>query len=83
MADLVARRVEAFMPKPDPKLVAGRPHHLDATVLSTPSLAISCAAAPSRSARRSDHRRSASASDSCRAAATACCSSRRRRPMRA
>ena len=59
MADLVARRVEAFMPKPDPKLVAGRPHHLDATVLSTPSLAISCAAAPSRSARRG--RRSAAA----------------------
>lgn len=44
MTGVVARRVEAFMPKPDQKLVAGRPHHLDATVLSTPSLAISCAA---------------------------------------
>ncbi|MEJ7929217.1 Na/Pi cotransporter family protein [Ramlibacter sp. AN1015] len=40
----VARWVEAWMPKPDKNLVAGRPHHLDPSALSTPSLAISCAA---------------------------------------
>ncbi|MBL0420923.1 Na/Pi cotransporter family protein [Ramlibacter sp. AW1] len=40
----LARRIEAWMPKPDPSLIAGRPYHLDPTALSTPSLAISCAA---------------------------------------
>ncbi|TWO72343.1 Na/Pi cotransporter family protein [Caenimonas sedimenti] len=41
---VVARRVEAWLPKPDKTLVSGRPHHLDPSALSTPSLAISCAA---------------------------------------
>lgn len=41
---VVARRVEAWLPKPAPSLAGGRPHHLDPTALSTPSLAISCAA---------------------------------------
>jgi len=41
---VVARRVEAWLPKPDTSLVGGRPHHLDPTALTTPSLAISCAA---------------------------------------
>jgi phosphate:Na+ symporter len=40
----VARRVEAWLPRPDKTLVAGRPHHLDPSALTTPSLAISCAA---------------------------------------
>lgn len=41
---VVARRVEAWLPKSDTSLVGGRPHHLDPTALTTPSLAISCAA---------------------------------------
>lgn len=41
---VVARHVEKWLPKEDPKIVAGRPHHLDPTALATPSLAISCAA---------------------------------------
>src|SRR5688572_16269216 len=41
---VVAKRVEAWLPKPDKALVSGRPHHLDPSALSTPSLAISCAA---------------------------------------
>jgi phosphate:Na+ symporter len=40
----VARIVERWLPKPDKTMVAGRPHHLDPSALSTPSLAISCAA---------------------------------------
>lgn len=40
----IARRVEAWLPKPDKTMVAGRPHHLDPSALTTPSLAISCAA---------------------------------------
>jgi phosphate:Na+ symporter len=41
---LVARQVELWLPKPDKSMVAGRPHHLDPSALTTPSLAISCAA---------------------------------------
>lgn len=41
---VVARYVETWLPKPDPKATAGRPHHLDPSALATPSLAISCAA---------------------------------------
>ena len=41
---VVARNVEKWLPKPDKTMVAGRPHHLDPSALSTPSLAISCAA---------------------------------------
>lgn len=41
---VVARWVEQWLPKPDKSLVAGRPHHLDPSALSTPSLAISNAA---------------------------------------
>ena len=41
---LVAKRVEQWLPKPDKKIMAGRPHHLDPSALATPSLAISCAA---------------------------------------
>ena len=40
----VARRVEAWLPKPAPGRMAGRIHHLDPSALATPSLAISCAA---------------------------------------
>jgi phosphate:Na+ symporter len=40
----VSRWVEHWLPRPDKSVVAGRPHHLDPTALSTPSLAISCAA---------------------------------------
>jgi phosphate:Na+ symporter len=40
----VSRWVEHWLPQPDKSVVAGRPHHLDPTALSTPSLAISCAA---------------------------------------
>jgi phosphate:Na+ symporter len=40
----VARLVTHWLPKPRKALVAGRPHHLDPSALSTPSLAISCAA---------------------------------------
>lgn len=42
--DVVARRVEQWLPKPDKSMVAGRPHHLDPSALTTPSLAISNAA---------------------------------------
>ncbi|RYF15498.1 MAG: Na/Pi cotransporter family protein [Comamonadaceae bacterium] len=41
---VVARWVEQWLPKPDKSMVAGRPHHLDPSALSTPSLAISNAA---------------------------------------
>ncbi len=44
LTGVVARRVQAWLPKPDPALAGGRPHHLDPTALATPSLAISCAA---------------------------------------
>lgn len=44
LTDKVARVVEHWLPKPDKSLVAGRPHHLDPSALSTPSLAISNAA---------------------------------------
>jgi phosphate:Na+ symporter len=40
----VARWVGWWLPKPDKTMVAGRPHHLDPSALTTPSLAISCAA---------------------------------------
>jgi phosphate:Na+ symporter len=40
----VARLVERWLPSPDARLLTGRPHHLDASALTTPSLAISCAA---------------------------------------
>lgn len=40
----VARRVEAWLPKPPANRLAGRSHHLDPSALATPSLAISCAA---------------------------------------
>jgi len=41
---VVARRVQAWMPKSDTSLVSSRPQHLDPSALATPSLAISCAA---------------------------------------
>ena len=41
---VVARWVEKLLPKPVKTAVNGRPHHLDPSALSTPSLAISCAA---------------------------------------
>jgi phosphate:Na+ symporter len=41
---VIARWVEQWLPKPDRTLVAGRPHHLDPSAISTPSLAISNAA---------------------------------------
>lgn len=41
---IVARWVEQWLPKPDKSMVAGRPHHLDPSAISTPSLAISNAA---------------------------------------
>ncbi len=40
----VARLVVRWLPKPQDGLLAGRPHHLDPSALTTPSLAISCAA---------------------------------------
>jgi phosphate:Na+ symporter len=40
----VSRWVERWLPKPDPSMASGRPHHLDPSALATPSLAISCAA---------------------------------------
>jgi phosphate:Na+ symporter len=40
----VGRLVERWLPDPAPSLTAGRPRHLDPVALSTPSLAISCAA---------------------------------------
>ncbi len=44
LTQVVARWVDAWVPKPDKSMVAGRPHHLDPSALATPSLAISCAA---------------------------------------
>jgi phosphate:Na+ symporter len=44
LTGLVARWVQALLPKPDVSIVAGRPQHLDPSALATPSLAISCAA---------------------------------------
>ncbi|MGH8859132.1 MAG: Na/Pi cotransporter family protein, partial [Polaromonas sp.] len=41
---VIARWVEKLLPKPDKTAANGRPHHLDPSALSTPSLAISCAA---------------------------------------
>lgn len=41
---VIARWVEQWLPKGEKSLVAGRPHHLDPSALSTPSLAISNAA---------------------------------------
>ncbi|WP_309683601.1 Na/Pi cotransporter family protein, partial [Polaromonas sp.] len=41
---VIARWVEKLLPKPDRTASNGRPHHLDPSALSTPSLAISCAA---------------------------------------
>jgi phosphate:Na+ symporter len=41
---VVARWVEQWLPKPDRSMVGGRPHHLDPSALSTPSLAIANAA---------------------------------------
>jgi len=40
----IARRVEAWLPKPPKTTLGGRTHHLDPSALATPSLAISCAA---------------------------------------
>ncbi|MDP3799687.1 MAG: Na/Pi cotransporter family protein [Polaromonas sp.] len=41
---VIARWVTRLLPKPDKTAISGRPHHLDPSALSTPSLAISCAA---------------------------------------
>ena len=41
---VIARWVEKLLPKPNQSVAHGRPQHLDASALSTPSLAISCAA---------------------------------------
>ncbi len=41
---VIARWVQALLPKPEKSTAGGRPHHLDPTALATPSLAISCAA---------------------------------------
>ncbi len=41
---VIARWVQALLPKPEKSSAGGRPHHLDPTALATPSLAISCAA---------------------------------------
>ena len=43
LTSIVARWVQALLPVPLHTTVAGRQRHLDATALSTPSLAISCA----------------------------------------
>ncbi len=43
LTQVVARRVEQWLPKVDKSTVAGRQRHLDASALETPSLAISCA----------------------------------------
>ncbi len=42
--EIVARRIEKWWPTPDKSGNNGRPRHLDAAALATPSLAISCAA---------------------------------------
>jgi phosphate:Na+ symporter len=44
LTQVVARWVTQWLPQADRTLVTGRPHHLDPSALSTPSLAISCAA---------------------------------------
>ena len=44
LTDGVARVVQKFMPRPPEKKTTDRVQHLDASALSTPSLAISCAA---------------------------------------
>ncbi len=41
---VIARWVEKLLPKPEKSAAHGRPQHLDASALATPSLAISCAA---------------------------------------
>jgi len=41
---VIARWVEKLLPKPAKSVAHGRPQHLDASALATPSLAISCAA---------------------------------------
>ncbi|OGA95170.1 MAG: hypothetical protein A3E79_16115 [Burkholderiales bacterium RIFCSPHIGHO2_12_FULL_61_11] len=41
---VIARWVEKLLPKPAKTTLSGRPQHLDPSALSTPSLAISCAA---------------------------------------
>jgi phosphate:Na+ symporter len=43
LTQVVARRVEQWLPKVEKSTVAGRQRHLDASALDTPSLAISCA----------------------------------------
>ena len=42
--EVIARRIETWWPTPDNAGNNGRPRHLDAAALATPSLAISCAA---------------------------------------
>ncbi len=44
VTQVVAGWVQKWLPKPEKTLTSGRPHHLDPSALSTPSLAISCAA---------------------------------------
>jgi phosphate:Na+ symporter len=44
LTSLVARAMESLLPKPPPSASQTRPQHLDPSALSTPSLAISCAA---------------------------------------
>ena len=44
VTQVVAGWVQKWLPKPVKTLASGRPHHLDPSALSTPSLAISCAA---------------------------------------
>ena len=43
LTQVVARRVEKWLPKLEKSTVAGRQRHLDLSALETPSLAISCA----------------------------------------
>ncbi len=44
VTQVVAGWVKKWLPKPEKSMASGRPHHLDPSALSTPSLAISCAA---------------------------------------
>ncbi|MDE2414035.1 MAG: Na/Pi cotransporter family protein [Comamonadaceae bacterium] len=44
LTGLIARAVEKITPKEEVSAALSRPHHLDASALATPSLAISCAA---------------------------------------
>ncbi len=44
LTQVMARWVAHLLPKPDDAAIGGRPQHLDASALATPSLAISCAA---------------------------------------